>query len=231
MVEQKFKTSFIPKKQTQPGNSIGRVVKGGSGLVSGLSVIIFIITLVAAGGVYAYKYTLKGKVSSQKQALIAAKQGIDPVFISNTTRLNDRIKSVKSLISKHVAPAQIFTLLENETLKTVRFDSLQYSQTEDGELNLSLSGEAKSYQSIVLQSDRYGNTGKIRDVLFSGLQPVKESGVISFDFEGLVEPATVLYSNLLNAVPVQAEEIPVVEETPIVEEIPVVESVDNNNEE
>jgi hypothetical protein len=205
MVEQKFKTSFIPKKQAQPSHKIGRVVKSGASLMTVIATVIFIISLIAAGVVFAYKYTLKGKVESQKQDLIKAKQGIDPVFIANATRLNDRIKSVQSLIDKHVAPSQLFTLLENETLKTVRFNSLQYFQDDDGNLGLEISGEAKSYQSIVLQSDRYGFTGKIRDVLFSGLQPIVEENIISFDFEGLVEPAAVLYSNLLNAVPIQED--------------------------
>ncbi len=203
MAEQKFTTSFIPKKSVRAPKVGGPSFKSGTSFLTTITLVIFIATLFVTGGTYVYKLSLKGRIETQQKNLVKARGAFDPDFISQATRLNDRLMSVRSLIDDHVAPSQVFSLLENETLSTVRFDSLRYYEDEDNKLRLDVSGLAKGFQSIVLQSDRYGNTGKVRDVLFSDLQPTEE-GLVSFSFGGTVESRAVSYRNLVDTIPIQS---------------------------
>lgn len=203
MAEQKYTTSFIPKKPIQVSKKPGKISKGGASFMTMITLVIFIATLVAAGGVYVYQLSLNGRIETQNKNLLKARESFNSEFIAQATRLNDRIESVRSLVNNHVAPSQIFKLLEDETLTTVRFNSLRYYEDEDNKLRLDVSGLAKGFQSIVLQSDRYGNTGKLRDVLFASLQPTEE-GLVSFTFDGSVEPRAILYRNLVDLIPVQS---------------------------
>jgi len=196
MAQTKFTTSFIPKKPIQTSAKGGKLNKKGMGIFSLLTVVIFIATIVAAGGVFFYEITLSATKESQVANLQKVSKSFDTEFISQATRLNDRLLGVKGLLNDHTSPSQIFSLFEEYTLKTVRFSNLNYSLVDDGTIRVSASGVASGFQSIVLQSDEYGKSGFLRDVIFSGLQP-NESGTINFSFESTLDPQLILYRNSL----------------------------------
>jgi hypothetical protein len=196
MPENNFKTSFIPTKPVQAvakgGNLRG---KKGVDLISAITLIVFFVTLIIAGGVYAYNFTLEKKIESQNEALSDAQRLFDPEFINAATLLNGRIESVKTLLSNHKSPSQIFDLLEETTLPSVQFTSFDYKTAEDGSIEIGANGIAADFDSIVVQSDKYGDTGYLRDILFSNLQNSSEGS--SFNLTGTVDSDFVLYRNSL----------------------------------
>ena len=205
MPQTKFTTSFIPKKPIQTASKGGVIKKRGMGFFSLISFIIFVLAILGFAGVFFYKINLKNQKDSQIANLQKAKEFFDPEFISEANRLNDRLLGVKELLNKHTSPSQIFDLFETYTLGTVRFSNLQLSIGEGGVVTASASGIARGFESIVLQSDEYGKSGFLRDVIFSGLQPNQE-GLVSFTFQSTIDADLIYYRNTLGSVPPAKEE-------------------------
>jgi Tfp pilus assembly protein PilE len=193
------KTSFIPKKPIATKTSgpvVSRKAKGRT-LFSLISIIVFVGTLAALGGVFFYTFTLKQKIESQVESLQRTRDEFDERFIQDATRLNARITNSLSLLENHLSPSSLFSLLEEFTLQTVSFFSFDFQDTKDGQIQVSGTGEAARFESIVLQSDSFGESGFMRNVLFTDLEPNVERGTIQFSFSAVLDPRVVLYRNSL----------------------------------
>lgn len=199
MADKDFKTSFIPNKPVQAvsrGGGLGK--KSGGSFLTAVTTVIFLAVLVIAAGVYLYGLSLQKQIANQERALAEAQAAFNPAFIAEAVRLNDRIESVKKLLANHKSPSQIFELMEETTLRTVQFTSLSYSTDEEGTIKIEADGAAAGFESVVLQSDGYGATGYLRDILFSGLQN-NTTGGVSFDLAGTVDPQLVLFRNSITS--------------------------------
>jgi len=198
MPETKFTTSFIPKKPVQAVSAGGRIKKNrGSGIFTLIAFVIFITVIVIAVGTYLYKIKLEADVIKQGETLQVASESLDQQFISEAVRLNDRIDGVQDLLDNHLSPSQIFYLLEDWTIQTLRFNSLNFSFNSDGDLSLGGSGVASGFESIIQQSDKYGESNYLRNIIFSGLQN-NSDGLVSFSFQGNVNPELIIYRNTLS---------------------------------
>jgi uncharacterized membrane-anchored protein YhcB (DUF1043 family) len=194
------KTSFIPKKtgQVTPGSASFRPQKKkGRAIISLIATIIFLATLVALGGVYFYQFTLEKRIESQVNSLQKARDEFDERFVEDATRLNLRINSSLKLLENHVSPSSLFALLEEHTLQTVAFSNFSFSDTKDGKIQVNGSGQAQRFETIVLQSDAFGKSGFMRNVLFSNLNPNIDTGTVQFGFSATLDPRLILYRNSL----------------------------------
>jgi hypothetical protein len=199
-MEPKFKTSFIPKKPISAQSSSSRK---GVGFLTLISSVIFVGTSLFAAGVFMYKLTVEQRIEAQIKTLEKVRQSFEPNFISQATRLNRRIVAANKILDSHLSPSSIFELLETFTLKTISFSSFQFEDSVDGKVIVSARGEGDSFASVVLQSDEFGNSGYMRDVLFSGLEP-NQQGNVDFTFEATLDPQLILYRKSL--VPVSYSE-------------------------
>jgi len=193
-MDTKFQTSFIPKKNITQTVSRGRAEPISIALL--VSIIIFILTLAAAGGVYFYKNMLVGRITAMNESLATAKNSFDPNFIEDLASLNKRILSANQILSAHTVVLPIFALLENEALATIKFDTLSYTLNADGSGALSMSGQAKNFSAVALQSDIFNQEKYIKNPVFSDLNP-DQSGNISFKFSASLDPNLISYKNNL----------------------------------
>jgi hypothetical protein len=137
MPETKFTTSFIPKKTVQSVGVGGRMKKNkSSSIITLIAFVVFIATIVIAVGTFLYRVKLESDISNQLEKLAKARESLDQQFINEAFRLNSRIEGVQGLLDNHLSPSQIFYLLEEWTIKTLRFNSLSFSIGGDGELLL-----------------------------------------------------------------------------------------------
>lgn len=191
----KFQTSFVPKKPVVSGPGIP--TPKGNNFFMIIATFIFIVSLVFVGLVYFWKYSLTETISGQLNDLQRARDEFNPEEIAQATRLNNRIISIEELLNKHRSPVQVFEVLERYTLNTVRFNSFSYKTTEGNEISISGSGVGSGFESIVLQSDEFGATTLLRDVIFNSVVG-QENGLVSFSFSALLDPNVVLYRKSLN---------------------------------
>jgi len=127
-------------------------------------------------------------------------------------RIDARIAQAKTLLAKHIAPSAIFNLLSSQTLQTVQFTDFGYTISEEGVPQISMSGVANSFSSVALQSDQFGGSKVLRDIVFSDIS-VDPTGKITFSVNATVDPSVVLYSK--NLTQTQAGFVPPTQTAPV----------------
>lgn len=190
-MDTKFQTSFIPKKPVL--DSPGRLSPSSVSVFLIVAIIIFIVTLSAAGGLYIYRKTLLGRIDTANKLLVKAKNSFESSLIDSVKVLNRRIEAAKQLVTAHTALSPIFDVLEKETLATVRFDSLNYELKDSGGV-LRLGGQGKNFNSVALQSDIFGKDKSFKSPVFSDLNP-DLGGNIVFKFSATIDPKLTAYAN------------------------------------
>lgn len=192
-------TSFIPKKNLETVSA--RPGGAGTGLVLLVAILIFIASLIAAGAVFAYEQLLTQSIASKAQSLSLNEKAYDPGVIDELSRVDDRIAQAQMLLKKHIAPSAIFAFLSQQTLEKVQFVSFGYDSNADGSAKLTLGGLADSFSTVALQSDQFGASKILKDVVFSGVSVDQTSGKVSFSVSATIDPSLILYSNALSANP------------------------------
>ena len=197
-MEVKMQTSFIPKKpivESRPESS-------GISLFLLLSVIVFIVAVALAGGVWLWKNALTSQIEKDKVALVGARTSYEEGTINPLIRLDDRIEQSKILLANHLAITPVFTLLEKNVLRNVRLKSMNFSYTNDQKIKIELSGTASSYDALSKQSDALGSETLrqfISQPVISDFSPTAD-GSVSFNFNASVDPSLVSYSNAISVI-------------------------------
>jgi hypothetical protein len=196
-MDKEFQTSFIPKK---PLTEERIVTRRPVSLVNFVVTLIFIGSLVAAGGAYAYQLTLKKSVSDMDAQLVLARNSFDPSVIAEMQMLDKRLKASGEILDSHIMISPIFISLQSVTLKTVSYTKFTYElKTEAGkkQVDVQMSGKATGYDAIALQSDSLATNKYIKNPIFSNLN-LDEKGRVTFDLSFTVDPSFVNYSDTVN---------------------------------
>jgi len=189
------RTSFIPKKTLDPGTR--PAARAGAGILFFLAFVIFLGSTVLAGGAFAYDKYLAQSISSKSDQLTKARAAFEPATIQYLQRLDDRLIFGKQILSSHVAPSNIFSLLSASTLATVAYSKLNYDLGPDGKAILSLEGTTKTFSEVALQSDEFNKQRPLHDVIFSNFN-VQENGTVVFAVNAAIDPGFLLYRNVLD---------------------------------
>lgn len=192
-------SSFIPK-QALAAQARGSLF---SGLFFLLALVIFILSLVAAAGAFGYQYLLKGQLADKDVSLRTAEGAFDPGVIQDLVRIDSRMTQARALLQRHVAPSAVFDLLSTITLERVQFGTLDFQLQPDGSGLINLSGSADTFSAVALQSDNFGRSKPLRDVVFSGIA-VAESGRVTFGVSAGIDAGLLLYNRLPAAAPAAA---------------------------
>lgn len=187
-------SSFIPK--TPVAGSSPR--RGMSGLFFALSLLLFLISLAAAGAVFAYGQYLNNAISSKDKSLKNTEAAFDPDSIDTLVRTDQRIKEMSGLLGKHTAPSAIFTLLGDLTLASVQYNHFVFVNDATEEAHIEITGVADSFSSVALQSDQFGASKYLSDVVFSGIT-INSSGRVDFTVSATVSPAALSYTASLTS--------------------------------
>lgn len=204
--------SFIPKKPLVQDSR----PRSGASLLTLVAVLIFIASLVAAGATFAYTQYLKRSITAKSASLERAQSAYDPGVIEDLVRLDERLSAGKTLLAEHLSPSAIFSFLSIQTLEQVQLNSFSLDIGEDGSGALELTGEAASFSTIALQSDQFGASKVLKDLIFSDLVISPETGRVTFSVSAKVDPSLLLYSKNLGVspiVPSGGESAPAEEET------------------
>ncbi len=182
--------SFIPKKPLVPTRSSGSL----SGLLLLVSILMFMVSLAGAGGAFLYERYLIGAIAAKDLSLERAQAAYEPETVQALIRLDSRINESKSLLNKHIAPSAIFNFLALKTLEKVQLTSFDYQVDDGGTASLQLVGIADSFSTLALQSDEFGSTDVLRNVIFSDIVIQPENGKVSFSVYADIDPASIVYS-------------------------------------
>ncbi len=198
-MEPKFQSSFIPKKPiiATSGGRINMVHGGSMNLLSLIATVAFVITLVTSGGVFAYKRLLMSQNEEAGKAIASAKTAFQPEILRQLIEANSRIKTSNSLLQKHIVVSNLFTLLEDLTVKKIRFKELIFLN-KNGALTLSMKGESQTYNAIAVQKDALKKSEFIINPEFFDFT-LNSSGTIDFAFSSTLNPKLVSYKDLIES--------------------------------
>lgn len=178
-----------PRAQTPRGMSLFLLV----------SLFLFSGSLLLAAGVFLWKGSLARTIDSQKESLARNRDAFEPASIVMLQRLSRRLELSKTILANHLAPSQLFAVLEESTLQNVRFSSMDFTldQTK-GVGTLTMKGQARSYGAVARQSDVFAKASGIKNPVFSELN-LDQRGNVVFTFTSAVDPSSLRYSALLNS--------------------------------
>lgn len=185
--------SFIPKASLTAASR-----GGGVGIFFLLALLIFALSLISAGAVLGYQRFLNNTITDKDESLRKAEGAFDAGTIQDLLRLDNRLTQARGLLQKHVAPSAILYFLSTITLERVQLNSFDMTLNKDGGASLGITGVADSYSSVALQSDQFGSTKVLKDVIVSGVS-VNDTGKVSFSVHATVDPSLILYSNNLHS--------------------------------
>lgn len=193
-MDQNFQTSFIPQKPIIKERVVSpRPV----GILLIASIFILLAVFLSLGGLYFYKSIIAKNIVNMENTLTLAKNRFEPSKIVELQVLDKRLRASNEILSKHIAITPIFKILENLTMKTVRFTKFNYDivTDQDTSINIKMSGMAIGYRSVALQSDLFAENKNLINPVFSNLT-LDNSGNVLFDLEFSVDPNFLNYKQM-----------------------------------
>lgn len=145
-----------------------------------LALILFIASAVLAIGVFLYVQYLNTSAASKLDQLNRAKAAFEPALIAELTRLDDRMRAADEVLSIHIAPSALFNVLQQLTLQTVSFSTLDFSAQNSSDMTLTMQGIAQSVNSIALEADLLSKSGVVTSPIFSNMNRTPQG--VRFDF-------------------------------------------------
>jgi hypothetical protein len=213
-MEQNFQTSFIPKKPiveevvTSPKKSMS--------FLTIFTIILFLTMALTFGGLYFYQTVLAKNIVDMQASLEKANKRFEVTTIQELQTLDKRLIASGKILSKHLTISPVFKVLQDVTMKSVRYTEFSYDISDKGKILIKMTGEAEGYRSIALQADLLSSRKELIDPVFSNLT-LQEKGNVVFDLEFSVDPSLVNYKQTLekerpsapapsNIIPVEAGE-------------------------
>ena len=205
-------TSFIPKRpvSSEPIVSSSSSHRSSVGLLSIFTFVVVIGTGLAFVGVYLYQQSLISQKASLEQSITTAQNGLGTTFVSDMQRLSLRIDGVKSLIQSHVVVSPIFAALQATTLQSLQYKTFTYDFKTDPSTNakvieVQLTGTAKDYATLALQSDAFAQSTLIKNPVFSALTVEDKTQLVDFKLAFNVDPNSLSYQSFIkNSTPAPA---------------------------
>lgn len=204
MVDTAKPASFIPH-DTSVAPTPRRHMGGGlNDLLLLCAVVLCIASIALAVGVFLYGQYLATEGAAKLAQLERAKTAFQPALVQQLTRLDDRMHSADRVLSTHIAPSLFFKALEQATLKTVSFQTLDFQGADSQNLAIKMAGIAQGVNSIALQADLFSKNGVITNPIFSNI--ARQADGVHFNLSAIVSPAAINYvSQLVNAGGVSGE--------------------------
>ncbi|MDE2188769.1 MAG: hypothetical protein KGJ35_03530 [Patescibacteria group bacterium] len=214
-MDTKFQTSFIPKKTMNVATGNVVAARHSVSILLFISVIIFIISLGGAGLAFAWQNVLISEQNQYKSDLAKDQNQFNTSLIDTLTKANTKIDLAKNLLKNHIAASEIFAIINQLTIQSVRWKSFTFTApsslvgTAGGSsasnlATVSMQGETDSYYSVAYQSDVFGQSSNfgtnkaIKNPILSNLSAA-QNGKVDFSFTAQVDPSELSYENEINA--------------------------------
>lgn len=191
-------TPFFRREASAPTPSpMGIGTPSGANPFAVISLVVFLAVAALAAGIFLYRGFLVREIRASDTQLVAARKSFEPEFVDAARRLNARLEAATQTLLRHTAPSLLFALLERRTLEQVRFHNFSFEAKDEKSFSLSLSGEAKSFNAVALQSDVFGEEKRFTSPVFSNFT-LNDRGNVLFQFKTTVDPALVAYREIVS---------------------------------
>lgn len=188
-MEQNFQTSFIPKKPIIEDKSKS---KQSTNIFLFITLFIFLFSVALFFILYFYSSYLNNKIKEVDKSLKSSDSTSQATTLVALQKLESRLTSANSILDSHITISPIFKILQGIIIKNVTFNDFSYSLDEKGNTLVKMSGEAKSYRDLAIQSDLFSQDKNLKNPIFSNLS-LNPKGNITFNLEFYVDKDLVNY--------------------------------------
>lgn len=191
---------FIPDSAVAPPEISGdgplsSKVEGFADVFMLIAIVMLASSLAVAGGMFAYKRYLLTEVENDLRTLDAARNRLDEHSINKFKITGKQLEAAKEVLQNHVSVSKIFKVLEELTLKSVRYKSFDYKLNTLGEAKIALDGEALTVNALAWQSKVMGKQRRIfRSLVFSDLDLDQRVG---FKISAEINPDAIKFENVV----------------------------------
>lgn len=227
-MESNIKASFIPDKlpttEGKGGSSRPSSTGSAADILILISVVILAVALALSAGVFLYDSYLDANVQKKSEQLQRAQQAFEPALVQELVRLDLRLQAAGDVLARHLAPSEIFSLLEELTLQSVSYSSFDYSVNEDDTISIRMKGKARNVNGVALQANVFGQHNAISSPIFSDLDLVGDG--VTFSVSAIVNPSSLRYTTVFSQYSSGVEDTDIFQE----ETLPVDENAQSTEE-
>lgn len=162
------------------------------GFFTFIGIAVLVVSLLGWGAAYTYKSLQEKDVHNLETYLAKARESFDPSLLKEFENLDRRLRTAQELLNSHTTLAPLFALLDQITLKNIRYTYFSYVNNGSASA-VKISGESTSFPSIALQALEYSKDGHFQNPIFSNLG-VMQGGKITFDVAFNVDQSLLSYS-------------------------------------
>jgi len=185
-------SSFIPHDTAEQSGPRRAASGSFADFVALISAVLFIASIVLGLGVFLYQQFLDTSAKSKVTQLERAKAAFDPALIKELTRLDDRMRVADQILNNHNALSIFFRMLEQVTLTTVSFRSLNFEAADPQNITIKMTGVAESVNAVALQADLFGRNGIVASPIFSNID--RQPDGVHFSLTALINPSSIRYA-------------------------------------
>jgi len=160
-------SSFIPKRKAN-----GLLKPSGSRNIFVLSLVsyaLFIAAPVAAAAVFIYQKYTDNTFQQNVVNLDVASKSFNEADMLRVLDFHERLKFSNQIFDSQVSLTSLLNILEQSTVKTVKFNSLKISQAEAGSLLAEAELSADSFDAVIFQRGQYENNQSLASSSFTNL--------------------------------------------------------------
>jgi hypothetical protein len=152
--------------------------------------------LLISGGLFAYSKILDGQIKEVQVKILDARGAYEPEKIKELIDIDKKITSSNDLLRKHVAVSEVLSLLENLTLKKMRFTSFEYTKNNN-KPTVSITGDIQTYNALARQQEFFASTEFIRNPRFTDFN-LGDNGYISVKFSADLDQSLISYKRIMD---------------------------------
>ncbi len=192
--------SFIPKGSFSQSRSR---MESSIGLINLIAFIVLGAVLLFSAGAFMYQYWLLNSLNRPcdsaggcglAEEFNREMQDLDVSAVTRLVNLDSKMRSARSVVNNHITLVPLLNLVEQNTLHSVRFSNFEFSRSGG---DLKMSGIARSYEDMALQSRIFRSAPGVRQVSFSGFGG-DDQGNIRFNVSLTIDESILKYQTSRN---------------------------------
>ncbi len=186
-MEPKFQTTFIPRKSVV---DVAFSRRSTVGVFTLITIALFVVTVVLAGGLFVYKQTLSKINTDLKAELDGYNTQTRAPEVGELIALNNRLNVAYASLADHIALSRVFDILNQVTLQDIRWNNFSFEMSDAGVPTLKMSGQARSFAAVALQAD------KVSEFAINNVPVFKNPIFADFSVDNVGNPTFSLKSEL-----------------------------------
>lgn len=148
------------------------------------------LALLVAGGEFAYGQFLSHVETARAAELQKQQDSVSDQTVKDYIHLKDRIASSETLLDNHVILSRFFDDLEGVTLQNVQFKSLTITVAGDGSAKVDMSGVAKNFNALAVESNTIASDKNFKSAILSGFA-LDSTNHVQFKLTADIDPALI----------------------------------------